>query len=119
MSNVNISTGHNQTVFQANKKHPEFLTTYQNTLQNIKMELSVLEVLLHQEALVSILALLQSIQNAVEKPTAPVIEPAPMRRSRRSSVASSLSFAVKRINPGRRGEQNRPILWHAALVLTS
>jgi len=94
-------------ILQANKKHPDFSTTYQNTLQNIKMELSVLEILLHQEALVSTLALLQSIQNAVEKPVAPVTERASVRRtSRRSSVSSSLSFARKKIDNRGRGEQN-------------
>ena len=42
-------------IFKANKKGPEFETTYNNTEQKILVHFTTLEVLLHQEALLSIM----------------------------------------------------------------
>ncbi len=53
--------------FQANKKGPEFATTYQNTEQKIDVHFSILDVLLHQEALLSLLAFAQKLQPPKKK----------------------------------------------------
>ena len=87
--------------FQANKKHPEFATTYQNTLQKITVEFTVLEVLLHQEALLSTMEMMMNIQNAVEKSKPPSgVQPAVPKR-RQSMVSSSVSSTVKKAAPRR------------------
>ena len=83
--------------FQANKNHPEFATTYQNTLQKITVEFSVLEVLLHQETLLSTMEMMMNIQNAVEKAKPPPsFQPAVPQR-RQSMVSSTVSSTMKKI----------------------
>ena len=84
--------------FQANKQHPEFATTYKNTLQNITVEFSVLEVLLHQEALLSTMEMMMTIQKAIEKskPPSDAQPPAPQRRS---SMVSTVSSTMKKVAP--------------------
>jgi len=86
--------------FQANKNHPEFATTYQNTLQRITVDFSVLEVLLHQEALLSTMEMMMTIQQAVERSKPPSnVQPAVQRRQ--SVVSSTVSSTVKKIAPKR------------------
>ena len=46
---------------QANPRGPEFSTTYKNTEQTIKVKFTALEVLLHQEAILSIMAFAQNL----------------------------------------------------------
>ena len=48
-------------LFQANKKGPEFATTYRNTEKQISVNFSALEVLLHQEAILSLMAFAQKL----------------------------------------------------------
>jgi hypothetical protein len=93
------------------------MTTYNNTLQKISMDFSVIEILLHQEAVLAILALLQGIQKAVEKPEGHIPEPAPMRRSRRSSIASSISVAVKKMEKRSRSEQTASFFIYFVRIL--
>jgi len=86
--------------FQANKNHPEFATTYRNTLQQITVEFSVLEVLLHQEALLSTMSMMMAVQKAIEQ-SKPPTEAQPVTRPRRSSIASSVVSLKKAVS--RRG----------------
>nr|KAG5695914.1 hypothetical protein BaRGS_017352 [Batillaria attramentaria] len=52
------------TFLQANKKGPEFATTYANTEQSIEVTFSALELLLHQGAILSLLEFAQNIAPA-------------------------------------------------------
>ena len=56
---------------QANKKGPEFETTYANTEQSIKVHFSALEVLLHQEAIISVLKFVQTLVTPPSSSTPP------------------------------------------------
>ena len=48
-------------LFQANKKGPEFPTTYNNTEQQVIIHFTALEVLLHLEAILSIIEFAQAL----------------------------------------------------------
>ena len=54
---LNVST----LLQQANPRGPEFSTTYKSTEQTIKVKFTALEVLLHQEAILSIVAFAQNL----------------------------------------------------------
>ena len=53
---------------QANKKGPEFTTAYHNTEQTIKVTFSALELLLHQESILSLLEFAQRLAPPEKKP---------------------------------------------------
>ena len=57
-------------MIQANRKGPEFATTYKNTEQQIRVNFSALEVVLHLEAILNLLEFVQKLQPAppVEAP---------------------------------------------------
>lgn len=74
---------------------------YHNTLQNITVEFSMLEVLLHQEALLSTMDMMMTIQKAVESSKPPKSEVSSPIRQRRLSVVSTVSSTVKKIAPRR------------------
>jgi len=64
------------------------------------VEFSVLEVLLHQEALLSTMEMLMNIQKAVEKVKPPPTEVQLVTLQRRSSIVSStVSSTVKKMAP--------------------
>jgi len=56
--------------FQANTDGPEFSTTYNNTEQKIDVTFTSLEVLLHQEALLHVLELVEKLKPAPKAETA-------------------------------------------------
>lgn len=68
---------------QANKKAPDFATTYNNTEQKISVHFTSLEVLLHQEALLHVMAFAQKLA----PPPAPAA--APVEPSKPSEVPTS------------------------------
>jgi len=86
--------------FQANKKHPDFATTYENTLQRITVDFSVLEVLLHQEALLSTMEMMMNIQRALES-SKPPPDVRPTVQRRQSVISSTVSSTVKKMAPRR------------------
>ena len=92
--------------FQVQKEHPEFATRFQSTLQALRVHFTALEVLLHQEAILSVLQVAQSFQAALDKPPPGGGEADPGRNLvRRISMAStaSLNTALKKIEQRRGG----------------
>lgn len=81
---------------QAQRRHPDFATTYENTLQKISINFSALELLLHQEAILSIMEFGQSIQSRMEKPKE---EGATLSRAISRTSLASVSSAMKKLEP--------------------
>jgi len=85
-------------VIQAQRRHPEFATVYQNTLQRISAEFSVLQVLLHDDALAGLVAVLEMFKAAVEKSEVTSVGAVKTRKRQFSSTLSiaSISSAVNK-----------------------
>jgi len=86
-------------MFQAQRRHPEFSTVYENTLQRISVEFSVLQVLLHEDAIASLIAVLETFAAAVEKSqVTSSVAPSKTRKRRFSSTLSlsSVSSALSK-----------------------
>ena len=85
-------------VLLAQRKHPDFATIYENTLQKISINFSALELLLHQEAILNIMEFGQSIQQRMEKPKE---EERTLSRAISRSSISSVSSAMKKLESRR------------------
>lgn len=84
---------------QAQKRHPEFQTLYENTLQKIVISFNSLDVLLHREALLNVIELVQMLQAATSKNKEKEERETKLsRRLSRLSIAS-VSTAMKKIEP--------------------
>jgi len=84
--------------FQAQRRHPEFATVYENTLQHISAEFSILQVLLHEDAVASLIAVLETFSAAVEKSKVTSVGARKTQKGRLSSTLSlaSISSAVNK-----------------------
>jgi len=91
-------------LLQAHRKHPEFATLYENTLQRVTAEFSALKIFLHQDALLSIASLIQAFQTAVDK-SKPVDAASDVRKLRRSDSSvslASISSSLSKLEPKKR-----------------
>lgn len=88
---------------QAQKRHPEFQTLYENTLQKIVISFNKIDVLLHREALLNVIELVQMLQAATSKNKEKEERETKLsRRLSRLSIAS-VSTAMRKIEP-KKGE---------------
>ena len=78
---------------QAQRRHPEFATVYQNTLQHISAEFSTLQALLHGDAVASLIAVLETFNAAVEKSKAASDGTSTSQKRRFSSTLSLASIS--------------------------
>lgn len=81
---------------KANNDNPEFVSTYKNTEQKLRVNFSHLEVLLHEEALLTLMSFAQNIGNKMSEisPQAPPTEDTTHRR-RSSNVSDVVDFIGK------------------------
>ena len=78
---------------QAERRHPEFATVYQNTLQRISADFSVLQVLLHDDAVASLIAVLETFNAAVEKSKITAVSTSKTQKRKFSSTLSLASIS--------------------------
>ncbi|XP_059141648.1 intermembrane lipid transfer protein VPS13A-like [Physella acuta] len=74
---------------QANKKGPEFATTYGKIAQSITVEFSTLDLVLHQGVILSLLAFAQKFESPEEAVIKPIVTPV------RSIAGSSTTLSVR------------------------
>jgi len=78
-------------ITQAQRRHPEFATVYQNTLQRISAEFSILQVVLHEDTVASLIAVLEAFSAAIEKSKVSLVGTSKTQKGRRFSSTLSLS----------------------------
>ena len=105
---------------KANKKNPEFSTTYNNTEQKIKVHFTGLEVLLHQEALLSLLEFAQKLQPppAPAAPTAEVVQVTTAQVTTAAPPAEAETEAEKAAREARAQRSKYGSFWVDALGTT-
>ena len=83
-------------LIQANNDNPEFSTTYHSTEQKLRVDFSHLEVLLHEQALLTLMSFSQNISSkmAALTPQAPPTQDRSLRR-RSSNVSDVVDFIGK------------------------
>ena len=102
---------------QVQRKHPELATTFNNTLQKIDVHFSALELLLHQEAILNVLQIIESIKPSLETPKPPEETPTRRRRASSSSMGSAISAVLGQTS--RPGSFMLPFFSFCHLVLKS
>ena len=88
-------------IFQAQRRHPEFSTVYENTLQRVSAEFSILQVLLHEDAVASLIAVLETFGAAVEKSKVTSVGASRTQKGRVSSTLSLSSVSSALNKPAR------------------
>ena len=82
---------------QANNDNPEFATTYKSTEQKVEVVFSHLEVLLHEDALISVMTFGQEIAQKLSslKPEQPADEKLGERQRRNSNLSDIVDMVGK------------------------
>lgn len=87
-------------ILQAYSDSPEFKTTYKSTEKTLEVEFSHLEVLLHEQALLTVIAFAKNLGNkvvALSSNTLPVADELSTGRTRHNSHSSNVSDVMEYI----------------------